>query len=163
MKKLASILSGVILLGLSQGSAMSADLLDGLYDRQGTDGLHRSVEISPAAGKAKTAVYRMNAVVDFQICKLTIHVVTETAIPAGYNQSDYLAGKILSCTATDNTCGTAPTCSGQLPVRIVQSSDILLCLYWQGSSEPDCFDRIRSESLMEARTVGGIFVKRGKE
>jgi hypothetical protein len=158
MKERISILLGALL--MVAGPAAAADLPDGLYDKQGSDGLHSTVEISSASGGAKSSVYELNAVVDFHVCKLTIHAVMETAIPPAYNQSDYLTGKVISCSATNNTCGSPPKC-GALPVKFVQSSDTLLCLYWKGVSEGDCFKRIRSEGVNAAR-AGGILIERGR-
>jgi hypothetical protein len=148
------------LLGVLPAAAYAFNLTDGLYDRRGADGLHSTVEISSGGGGSKKSVNRLNADLDFGICKLTIHAVSETNIPAGYNQSDYLKGKTTSCSATNNTCGSNPTCDDPLPTRFVQTTANRLCLSWQGSSDEWCYNKISLEKAKSSLTVGGIKIDR---
>ncbi|MCK1623188.1 hypothetical protein IVA98_08010 [Bradyrhizobium sp. 160] len=158
--KMAKLIAFLILLAAS-GGARAADLQDGTYTKRGSDGLQSTVELSPANAGAKRSVYRLNADVDFGICKLTVHAVIETSIPAGYNQVDHLTGTATSCTATNNTCGSDPQCS-PIPTRFVQKTASNLCLFPQGSSSEICFKKIRADGVRSSVTIGGVRVEKGK-
>jgi hypothetical protein len=160
MANLLYILIAILLLGTSLSSAEAADLSDGLYDREGNDGLHSTVEISSQSAGTKKSLYTLNAIVYFKFCKLIMHAAAQTTIPSGYNQTDFLDSEVISCVPSNNTCPFSPSCSA-LPLKFVQPSATRLCLYSQRSTAGDCFERIRPERIGRSVTIGGFVIKPG--
>ncbi|HEX2215423.1 MAG TPA: hypothetical protein VHG27_01815 [Xanthobacteraceae bacterium] len=77
----------------------------GLYTSKGADNLISSLRVSNQSAGRQRLLETNNTLIDLGSCKFQVNIVSERAVPANYNQSDYLPGKFVSCAFLNDTCG----------------------------------------------------------